>query len=381
MPATTTQYATIVVGAGLIGSAVARHLTAEGSVLLLEQFPLLHERGSSHGGSRIFRHAYADELHTRLAVRANTLWTELEAETGERLLFRTGGIDVFGEDDPGAAQMLGSLRASGSSAEEWSGTELARRYPCFAPRDEKRVVYHPAAAVLPASRAVATLLRSATTRGALIREQQPVTRVAPHAHGVAVTAGSGTFTARRLVVAAGAWLGRLAADLHLPLVVEQQQVIYLPIRNDTPGHTVGRMPVFIERLPDGDGGIYGLPAFEYPHAIKVADNGGARPIPDAETRDFQPDTVLAARTVHAATALLPQVGSVPVDTSTCLYTRTPDGRFVIDRHPDYPHVVLVGGGSGHAFKFGPVFGELVAELFEGEPAHPEFGIGRFKRVG
>lgn len=370
-------YDTIVIGAGVIGSAAARTLAGAGSVLLLEQFPFLHERGSSHGGSRIIRHAYVDELHTRLAVRADALWQDLEAETGERLLHRTGGIDLFSANDPQATAMLASLAAAGSPGELLSGTELRERFPVFAVPDDKTVVYHPASAVLPATRAVATLLRSAAARGATLRESEPVTSVAAAPGSVTVTTTAGTYHGGRLVIAAGGWLAGLADGARLPLVVEQQQVIYLPVTGDLAAHQTGRMPVFIERVADGNGGIYGFPAFEYPHVVKVADNGGARAVPSADERSFEVNAALAQSTIQAATALLPGVGATPTSAATCLYTKTPDERFVLDRHPAHPNVVLAGGGSGHAFKFGPLFGELIAGLLSGADAIPEFSATRF----
>ena len=370
-------YDTIVIGAGVIGSSAARTLAASGSVLLLEQFPFLHERGSSHGGSRIFRHAYVDELHTRLAVRADALWQDLEAETGERLLYRTGGVDLFEPHDWQADAMLAALEAAGSPGERLSGAELRRRYPVFAVSDDKVVVYHTASAILPATRAVATLLRSAAARGATLHESEPVTHIAAQSGGVTVTTHRGEYRARHVVVAAGAWLGRLAESARLPLVVEQQQVIYLPVNRQAAAHAVGHMPVFIERVADGAGGIYGFPTFEYPHAIKVADNGGARAIPSADERDFQLNDPLARSTIAAATELLPGIGATPTSAATCLYTKTPDERFVIDRHPEHPNVVMAGGGSGHAFKFGPLLGEQIAELVGGAEPIREFRADRF----
>ncbi len=370
-------YDTIVIGAGVIGSSAARTLAASGSVLLLEQFPFLHERGSSHGGSRIFRHAYVDELHTRLAVRADALWQDLEAETGERLLYRTGGVDLFEPHDWQADAMLAALEAAGSPGERLSGAELRRRYPVFAVSDDKVVVYHTASAILPATRAVATLLRSAAARGATLHESEPVTHIAAQSGGVTVTTHRGEYRARHVVVAAGAWLGRLAESARLPLVVEQQQVIYLPVNRQATAHAIGHMPVFIERVADGAGGIYGFPTFEYPHAIKVADNGGARAIPSADERDFQLNDPLARSTIAAATELLPGIGATPTSAATCLYTKTPDERFVIDRHPEHPNVVMAGGGSGHAFKFGPLLGEQIAELVGGAEPIREFRADRF----
>lgn len=392
-----TTFDTIVIGAGVIGAAAARRLALDGSVLVLEQHEFLHERGSSHGGSRIYRHAYVDELHTRLAVRADPLWGELEAETGERLLFRTGGVDLFAADDDDAATMLASLARAGSPGEHLSRADLAARFPIFDVPDGTHAVYHPASAVLPATRAVATLLRSAAARGAELHEREPVLEVLPGPDGVEVRTSRATYAAGRLVIAAGAWLGRLAAELRLPLVVEQQQVIYLPIRRNADGtnadrqdadrqdadwrdagaYLVGRMPIFIERRAKQIDGIYGLPAFEYPHAVKVAHHDRTTPLTSADERDFALDEARAAATVAAATRLLPGLAGTPIASTTCLYTRTPDEAFIVDRHPLHTHVVLLGGGSGHAFKFGPLFGELAAELLNGAPAIPEFRADRF----
>lgn len=397
-----TTFDTIVIGAGVIGAAAARRLALDGSVLVLEQHELMHERGSSHGGSRIYRHAYVDALHTRLAVRADRLWGELEVETGERLLFRTGGVDLFAQDDEDAQAMLASLAAAGSPGEHLSRPDLLERFPIFNVPDGTHAVYHPASAVLPATRAVATILRSAAARGAELHEREPVLEVLPGPDGVEVRTSRATYAAGRLVIAAGAWLGRLTAELRLPLVVEQQQVIYLPIRRNADGtnadgtnanrpnadrqdadrrdagaYLVGRMPIFIERRAKQIDGIYGLPAFEYPHAVKVAHHDRTTPLTSADERDFALDEARAAATVAAATRLLPGLAGTPIASTTCLYTRTPDEAFIVDRHPLHAQVVLLGGGSGHAFKFGPLFGELAAELLNGAPAIPEFRADRF----
>lgn len=387
-----TTFDTIVIGAGVIGAAAARRLALDGSVLLLEQHEFLHERGSSHGGSRIYRHAYVDELHTRLAVRADPLWGQLEAETDERLLFRTGGVDLFAADDDDATTMLASLAAAGSPGEHLSRADLAARFPIFDVPAGTHAVYHPASAVLPATRAVAALLRSAAARGAELREREPVLEVRPGASGVEVRTPTATYSAGCLVIAAGAWLGRLAPDLRLLLVVEQQQVIYLPIRpntsqrnadrpnadrRDVGAYLVGRMPIFIERRAKQIDGIYGLPAFEYPHAVKVAHHDRTTPLRSADERDFALDAARAAATVAAATRLLPGLADTPIASTTCLYTRTPDEAFIVDRHPLHANVVLMGGGSGHAFKFGPLFGELAADLLNGVPALPAFRADRF----
>ena len=228
---------------------------------------------------------------------------------------------------------------------------------------------------MPATRAVATLLRAAAAEGAVLRDREPVRAIDASAQGVEVTTPVGRYGAERVVVAAGPWLAGVLPELALPLHVEQQQVLYLRVGPDARAFTPGRMPLFIDRR----GGIYGFPIFERPDAVKVSDHEGA-PTIRLEDRSDRIDPGRAAATVAAARRLLPGLDGELVGGQTCLYTKTPDERFVLDRHPAHPRVVVAGGGSGHAFKFGPVLGEIAAELAcseapaEGATDHP---IGAF----
>jgi sarcosine oxidase len=351
------RFDAIVLGAGVIGAAAALHLARRGRTLVLERHAFLHERGSSHGGSRIFRHAYEDADHVRLAVAADEGWTALERDTGERLLHRTGGLDIGHAGGGELAAIERALRTAGRPVERLDAAQIRARFPAFAVADDVEALFQPDAAIVPATRAVATLLRAAAAAGAELRDREGGTSVTATAAGVEIVTPLGRYAADRLVVATGAWLAGLLPELALPLRVEQQQVLYLRVGPDARAFAPGRMPVFIDRR----GGIYGFPTFERPHAIKVSDHEGA-PTIELEHRTFDVDTGRAAATVAAARALLPGVTGEVVEAQTCLYTKTPDERFVLDRHPDHPHVVVAGGGSGHAFKFGPVLGEIAADL-------------------
>lgn len=355
------SYDSIVIGAGVIGASAALHLAESGSTLLIERFDFLHERGSSHGGSRIFRHAYGETHHVRLAQAADQTWQALEARTGERLLLKTGGLDIGFADSTQVAAVCEALTAAGSHYELLDGAEASRRFPAFALDEGSQVVYQPDAGILPATRAVATVLRAAAASGVELLDGVNVIALRPSSDAVEVRTERGTFSAGRVVVAAGPWLGRLVPELGLPLKVIKQQVLYLKVANRSRDFAPYRMPVFIDHRSKPTGEIYGFPLFEQPHAVKVGDHAGAQPA-DPDSRSFELDGAWAVRTAATAKRLLPGLSGEIASGVTCLYTKTPDEHFVLDRHPRHPNIVLAGAGSGHAFKFGPVLGEAAAEL-------------------
>lgn len=368
------QVDVIVIGAGVVGSAAAAALAGSRRVLVLEQFDLLHERGSSHGGSRIFRHAYPDERYVRLAFAADEGWQALERDTGERLLLRTGGLDIAAEKSEALQGIEGALTAAGGRHERLSPGEVARRFPAFAPAADRSALFQPDAGILAAGRCVAALLRLASERGALVQDNEPAVEVAL-GDTIEVVTPRDRYRAAALVVAAGPWLGRVV-HLDVDLVVEQQQVIYLRV---PPGEhfSPGRMPIFIDHGRDSE--VYGFPRFEHPTAIKVADHAGA-PATAPDTRSFDLDGARAARTIARVRALLPEVSETQVRFETCLYTKTPDEHFVLDRLPDLDNVVVAGGFSGHGFKFAPALAEAVADLIAARRSRHDlslFALDRF----
>jgi sarcosine oxidase len=350
------QVEVAVVGAGLLGSATARALAARGvPVLLLEQFALGHTRGSSHGATRIFRYSYPDPCYVEMAVRAGESWARLSADAGEELLVRTGGLDA----GPGAEDCAKALAACGV-AHAWLTDEQVRgRFSGIAARRGERMLFQPDSGVSLAGRTVAALQRLARRDGAAIRAAAPVLAIEAGRDQVLLGTATGEITARAVVITAGPWAqGVLAGALRQapPLTVTVQQVRYF-----APRDPAAVWPTLIEWPPEGLC-WYAVPAAGVAPGIKVAAH---IPGPAVDPRDGPFTELDRAPEEEAAgyvRARLPGLHPAGLGAETCLYTMTPDEDFVIDRTGP---VVVGGGCSGHAFKFGPLLGEFLADLAMG----------------
>ena len=359
-----------VIGAGVIGSATARALAARGaSAVLLEQFGPGHARGSSHGATRIFRLAYPDPGYVRMAKAAQLRWAALEADAGERLLVTTGGLDA----GPGAAACAAALAQCAVEHAWLEGGELQARFPGIAAAPGERMLFQPGAGVSLAGRAVTALQRLAGRDGVPLRARTRVAAVEPHGDHVVLRTSGGDLTARVAVLAAGPWNERLLARITaapVALTATLQQVRYFAPRD--PGH---RWPTLIEWERAG-AGWYVVPMAGGAPGVKVASH---RPGPAVDPDEGPFSAVSPAAEQEAAAYVrrrLPGLEPAGLAPETCLYTMTADEDFVLDREGP---VVVGGGCSGHAFKFGPLLGEMLADLALGaEPGLPRdrFALSR-----
>lgn len=360
----------VVVGAGAMGSAAAWRLAVRGyRVTLIEQFEPGHARGASHGSSRIFRHAYGDRRYIELAARAASLWAELEETDGTRLLTWTGAVD---HGDPAAVQGLANaLGSAGVAHQILSPRAAAQRWPGL--KFDTVVLHHGAAGRVDADRSVVALQRQAVAAGADVMHTSPVRGLRVGLRGVEVVLDSKSILADQVVVAAGAW----TADLLLGLV----PLPTLRTTREQPAHFPAlephsQWPSFIHH-PGSDlrtEGIYGLGS---PDGIKIGEHGtGPEVHPD--TRTFEPDAAATERLADYAAQWLPGVDPTRPEPTTCLYTSTTDGNFVIDRSD---RITVAAGFSGHGFKFTPAIGELIADLVGGDVAAPHlFALSRSRDI-
>jgi sarcosine oxidase len=342
-----------IVGSGVMGSAAAWALAARGvPAVLLEQFELGHAHGSSHGANRIFRFSYPDPVYVRMAVAAREAWRRLEDEAGEELLVTTGGLDAGARADGCAA----ALSECGVPHSWLAEGDVAERFPGIAARPGERMLLQADGGVLLAGRAVAALQRLAGRDGASLRAMTPVLGIEPRGDGVVLRTPGGEILARVAIVTAGGWAGGLLgpALTRMPrLAVTVQQVRYYAAAD--PG---ARWPTFIEWTATSFG-WYAVPVAGGAPGVKVAAHDPGRAV-DPRSGPFTGiDAALEEAAARYAGERLPGLVPAALGAETCLYTMTADQDFLIDREGP---IVVGGGGSGHAFKFGPLLGEILADL-------------------
>jgi sarcosine oxidase len=363
----------IVVGGGAMGLATAWAAAPRAEVVLVERFAAGHDRGASHGGERIWRHAYADPAYVEMALAAEDGWRRLESAAGRPLLHRVGCVEHgTGAQLDALAQTAGASRVA---TERLSPAAAARRWPALSFTTD--VLFQPAGGWVRAADGLAVLAAEARRAGADLRFGTPArievdpgrgsgSRSGDVAGGVRVTAGDEILTAPVAVVTAGAWAGDLLAGLGValpPLVTTEEHVFFLARRPGTPPHGV---PAFIHW---GDTSCYGLPAID--GTVKVGEHHTGT-VTTGDARTGADDPARIARIEAYAERWLPGLVPRVVSSTTCLYTTTPTQDFVLDR---VGPVVVGAGFSGHGFKFVPEVGRrLTALALDGADSAPPFTL-------
>jgi sarcosine oxidase len=352
------QVDAIVVGAGVMGSAAAWQLARRGwSVVVLEQFEPEHTRGSSHGGSRIFRLAYPEPFWIALAREARTVWRELEHDAGASILVETGSADHG--DPTGVGAIRSALEAESAPYEMLEPAAATERWPGM--RFDGPVLHQPDGGRLEAAVAWRSLIGQSERRGAAVRWSSPVRALDVRTDRVQVATDHETYDAAVVVAAAGAWVEDLVSP-HLtlpPLIVTQESAFHFAPCEPVP------WPSFIHH---GAVFRYGL---ETPgEGVKVAEHHTG-PTVTAAGRDFLVDGATRARVSNFVEQWLPGLVPGPVTEVTCLYTNTATEDFLLDR---VGPVVVVSACSGHGFKFAPLIGRMAADLADGTAPVSRFAL-------
>lgn len=374
-------YDVAVVGAGVFGAWTAYQLQRSGMrVVLIDAHGPGNSRSSSGGESRIIRMGYgADEIYTRSAQRGLQLWQELFARIDQRLFFRTGVLWLAHEDDPYPVKTAETLQRIGIACEKLTTAEVRDRYPQIGLERISWALLEPDSGVLLARRAVQGVTFAAIKTGVEYLQAEVIGPSTPlnHPEGKSrldqiVTATGQSISAAHYVFACGPWLPKMFPDLLADRIhLTRQEVFFFGSPAGDPRFTSPALPTWIDFKDEA----YGLPNLEG-RGIKIAiDRHGPSFDPDNGDRIVTSEGLAEARRMLARR--LPDLKDAPVtETRVCQYENTSNGDFLIDLHPQFENVWLVGGGSGHGFKHGPVVGEYVAARIAGsmERIEPRFSL-------
>ena len=375
------HYDVIVLGTGGVGSAAAYHLARRGAnVLGIDRFAGGHDRGSSHGQTRIIRQAYFEHpSYVPLLLRAYELWRELQERHGSKLLHQVGLLQVGPPEGAVVAGVLASARQHRLPVERLEPAEIHRRWPGFRVAGGDVGVFEPAAGYLRVEQCVLAHLAAAQDCSAALQHGHVVTEWKADARGVEITLSSGErLTANKLIITAGPWAPQILADLGVPLIVRRKHLYWFPAPVNNYHQDAG-CPTFLFELPHGV--FYGFPQLDE-RGLKVAEHSGGQTIADPLSDPRQLDSQDLARVEAFLAAHLPGVGRPMRERTVCFYTMSPDEHFLVDRHPRHGNVYFAAGLSGHGFKFTSVLGEALADLaLAGKTTLPidVLSLSRFRR--
>ena len=372
------HYDVIVIGAGAMGTAASYHLARRGAaVLCLEQFAVPHALGSSHGESRKIRLSFVDPASFELAQRSFDHWDALQEASGQRLLYRTGGLYL----GPPGCTFIEDLRKAAElhdlPLENLDHAAIAARYPQFQIPDHYQGVVDGTAGMLRPERAVAAHAELAMRHGAAVHGHEPVQTWCATGRGATVTTAQANYSADRLLLCGGAWSAKLMGDLGVELSVTRQVLGWVWPKKPE-GFDLDTLPGW--GIDDGEGRwYYGFPMLDGGLGFKLARDGKAAPV-DPDTISREPTEEDEENFRPCLRRFIPDADGPLLAIHICMYTNSPDGKCIIDRHPRDDNVFFAAGFSGSGFKFSPVIGEALADLaLQGRTALPidSFRLARF----
>jgi sarcosine oxidase len=388
-----------VVGAGVFGAWTAHQLNLAGAqVVLADAYGAGNSRASSGGESRVIRMGYGpDEIYTRMAQRSLALWLELfdqiktssEVSPGisPRLFQRTGVLWLAQVNDPYCEAMLETFERCQVRYSRLVRDELTQRFAQLEPGSATWAILEPDSGVLMARQAVQAIVAQAQADGVTYLSDAvspPKGMGLPRTGGglhhkleFVDTLSANKLFARQFVFACGPWLPKLFPSLLSELIhVTRQEVFFFGVPSGDDRFLPERMPAWI----DFNDLVYGIPNLDN-RGFKIAIDAHGPPFdPDIGDRIVSPASVSAVRAY--LTRRMPLLANAPVtETRVCQYENTSNGDFLIDRHPAFQNVWLVGGGSGHGFKHGPAVGEHVTALISGEAeVEPRFALASKQKL-
>lgn len=367
------KYDVIVVGLGAMGSASVYQLAKAGvNVLGIDQFAPPHKLGSTHGDTRITRLAIGEGMeYVPLVQRSHEIWCEVESETGYELLTQCGGLIMcigngYGQHHSGdfLQNTYDAADAYGIKHEKLTGEQIKSRFPQFNIRGDEKGYYEPEAGYLRPEKCVEAQLELAKKYGATLNLNEKVMSFEATDSCATITTDKGKYQADKLIISAGPWIKDFLPDYDDIFKVHRQVLYWFGIDNEANYEMYRDMPIFIWEFGSGRyDNFYGFPAINGPR-------GGVKLATETYDTDTLPDDILREVTAEETQAIydhyvkeqFPHLTNESVKAATCMYTDTPDARFVIDFHPEHKNVIVASPCSGHGFKHSAAIGEVLSQM-------------------
>jgi sarcosine oxidase len=373
-------YDVIVLGLGGMGSATAYECARRGQrVLGIEQFPLVHQRGSSHGQTRVIRQAYYEHPdYVPLLRRSYERWYELEQQAGIPLYTQCGVLSLSPPGGEVVAGVTQAARQHDLAIEPLSISQIRSRFPEFVLPDDYEGVLESQAGYLFVEDCVRACLQLARQQGAALHSEERVISWDDTGRHIEVVTETDRYVADRLIITAGPWAGQVLSQLGLPLRVLRKSLLWFGL-SEPSRFRRDQFPIYM--VETSGGFYYGFPVIDG-RGHKVARHDGGMPVADPlkVERSLLPEDESDCR--RFLTAHLPKAAGPLNHHEVCMYTVTPDQHFILDQHPASPRVVLGAGFSGHGFKFASVVGEVLADLSESNRTRwpiERFQLSRFSQ--
>ena len=368
----------LIIGTGAVGSAAMYYLAERGvNVVGLDRFPVAHDKGSSHGQTRIIRLAYFEHPnYVPLLRRSYELWKDLEEKSGNQLYSETGIIQIGPADGEIVTGVKASAQEHNLEIENLTASDVTSRYPGFMVPEGMEAVFEKRAGFLKVEQSIKAYINLALNYGAELHTGVSVDNWKKSSgNGLEVTTNRGVFSADHLIITAGAWAKDLLRPLNLNLTVARKPLFWF--ESDRTYDIEAGCPAFFYETPQGS--FYGFPSIDE-LGLKVAEHTSGDPVLNPlkvdrslhKTDKAKIDGFIAS---HLSKMHNPRM----TDHKICMYTRSEDEHFIVDSIPGSPHVNFVAGLSGHGFKMASVLGEIMADLAINKSTNHPIGFLSTKR--
>ncbi|KYR02581.1 hypothetical protein DLAC_00021 [Tieghemostelium lacteum] len=386
-----TLYDICVIGGGITGTSTAYQLSKEGyKVLLLEQYKIGHDNGSSHGDGRIIRFSYPEDIYLELAKLAYPLWNDIENESGSKLIQITGGIDFGSHKSQALIDLINAYKKHNIKYQVMEYQEANERFPQFNFQKENLIVYQQDAGVVYATKAVQTIWELAKRFGAVALDDKKVDQIKVESPELVTiqTVDQCIYKSKKVVLSCGGWINeillRSQLNLQIPVEASQEKVFYWSPKPETKNIDYSQYSNPVSIYYGEVDAFYSLPQIEIP-GVKIGyhHSGNAlSSMKENKTKVYPPEFVEKIKKfVEKYNPGLDH--SKESHSLTCVYTNTSDYHFIIDKHPRHQNVIIASPCSGHGFKFGPAIGKVITQLIKHNKTSlstfHEFSLSRFNK--